>query len=181
MTDASRQGASGVLVGGVYGSGKSTVAEEMAARLEHAGRAFAALDLDWLSWFGTERIDPHRDRAVFLANLSAVVTNYLAAGVRDFVLAGSIDEQAELDEIRAAVPFPLTVVELRAPWDVIELRLRSSPTAGRVEDLVEARRRLDAAEPGPSFDAVIDADRPVGDVASEVLALVGWTARAETP
>lgn len=39
---------SGVLVGGAYGTGRSTVAEEIATRLEAGGVPFAAIDLDWL-------------------------------------------------------------------------------------------------------------------------------------
>jgi adenylylsulfate kinase-like enzyme len=43
--------AEAVLLTGVYGSGKSTVVEEMASLLEERGAPYAALDLDWLAWF----------------------------------------------------------------------------------------------------------------------------------
>lgn len=112
---------------------------------------------------------------VLITGLSAVVANFFAVGVRYFVMAGSVADQEEADGIRAALPFPVSSVELRAPWDVIEQRLRSSPTAGRLDDLAEARRQLEAAQPGPSADAVVDADRPVADVAAGVLAHLGWT------
>jgi adenylylsulfate kinase-like enzyme len=42
-----------VLITGVYGSGKSTVAEEIAAVLEEHNAAYALLDLDFLAWFDT--------------------------------------------------------------------------------------------------------------------------------
>lgn len=166
--------AAGVLIAGLFGTGKSTIAEEIATRLEHAELAYAAIDLDWLSWFGTARIDPHRDTSVFLANLAAVVTNYLAAGVRYFVLAGSIGDPGELYELRAAVPFPVTVIELEAPWEVVERRLRSSPTAGRLDDLEEVRRQLETGGTATAADAVVDADRSVADVATAALAVLGW-------
>jgi adenylylsulfate kinase-like enzyme len=37
----------GVLITGVYGAGKSSVAEEIADALEARGARFAAVDLDW--------------------------------------------------------------------------------------------------------------------------------------
>jgi Adenylylsulphate kinase len=39
-----------VLLTGLYGVGKSTIAAEMADLLEDAGLPYAALDLDWLTW-----------------------------------------------------------------------------------------------------------------------------------
>jgi adenylylsulfate kinase-like enzyme len=42
--------AEGVLLTGVYGSGKSSVAQEIAYLLEQRGEAYALLDLDYLSW-----------------------------------------------------------------------------------------------------------------------------------
>ena len=45
--------AEGVLLTGVYGSGKSSVAQEIAYLLERRGDPYALLDLDYLSWAGT--------------------------------------------------------------------------------------------------------------------------------
>jgi adenylylsulfate kinase-like enzyme len=42
--------AEGVLLTGVYGSGKSSVAKEIAYLLEQRGEPYALLDLDYLSW-----------------------------------------------------------------------------------------------------------------------------------
>jgi adenylylsulfate kinase-like enzyme len=44
--------AEGVLLTGVYGSGKSSVAEEIAYLLEQQGEPYALLDLDYLGWSG---------------------------------------------------------------------------------------------------------------------------------
>jgi adenylylsulfate kinase-like enzyme len=44
--------AEGVLITGVYGSGKSSVAAEIAYLLEQHGTPYALLDLDYLSWTG---------------------------------------------------------------------------------------------------------------------------------
>jgi hypothetical protein len=47
----------GVLATGVYGSGKSSVVEEIAGLLEDAGLSYGAIDFDWLKWFDAEGDD----------------------------------------------------------------------------------------------------------------------------
>ena len=54
--------AEGVLLTGVYGSGKSSVAEEIAYLLEQRGDPYALLDLDYLGWAGTGTGDHVADR-----------------------------------------------------------------------------------------------------------------------
>jgi cellulose biosynthesis protein BcsQ len=48
-----KRGAEGVLLTGVYGSGKSSVAAEIAYLLERRDEPYALLDLDYLGWAGT--------------------------------------------------------------------------------------------------------------------------------
>lgn len=48
-------GADGVLITGVYGSGKSSVAAEITYLLEQRDRQCALLELDYLGWLGTTR------------------------------------------------------------------------------------------------------------------------------
>ena len=168
------QDPSGVVIGGLYGTGKSSVAEEIATRLERDGLPYGAIDLDWLGWFDVGSVETHE--RVWLENVLSLVTNYLAAGVRHFVMAGTFWTQAEVDVFRAALPYPLTFVELRVPWSEIERRLRSSPTSGRLDDLREVRTWVDSGRPLPRPDVAIDGDRPVGEVAAEILRGLGWTA-----
>jgi hypothetical protein len=164
----------GVLISGAFGTGKSSTAEEMATILEARGLAYAAIDLDWLAWFDTGRDEKEEGERVMLDNLVAVVQNYFRVGVRYFVLAGWFENHGELDALRAVLPFPLTVVELRASWPTIERRLRSSPTSGRLDDLRRARNQIEVVEGAPRVDATIDGDRPVGEVASDILRLLRW-------
>jgi len=42
--------ATGVVIAGVYGVGKSTVVEELAGMLEQKAIPDAAIALDWLAW-----------------------------------------------------------------------------------------------------------------------------------
>lgn len=46
-----------VLITGVYGTGRTSVCEELAERLESAGVAYGAIDLDWLGWFNAPELD----------------------------------------------------------------------------------------------------------------------------
>ncbi len=163
----------GVLICGAYGTGKSTVTEEIATRLEAADMPFAAIDLDWLWWFDTGTGEQEAVERLGLDNVADVVENDLAAGIRRFVFAGRFADQRELDAFRAIVPFPLTVVGLTAPWTTIEQRLRSSPTTGRLDDLERARTQVGTGG-GPALDATIDGDRPVAEVAADILRLLRW-------
>ena len=92
----------GVLITGVYGAGKSSVAEEIADALEARGARFGAVDLDWLMWFGVPGVEPENLRRIFLANLAAVVGNYRDAGVIHFVFAGAVRDREEVGELEAA-------------------------------------------------------------------------------
>jgi adenylylsulfate kinase-like enzyme len=71
----------GVPITGVYGSGKSTVAAEIAYLLEQRRQPYALLDLDFLGWgVGS----PDHEAAGFglmLRNLAAVASNYREAGI----------------------------------------------------------------------------------------------------
>jgi pantothenate kinase-related protein Tda10 len=60
----------GVLISGVFGTGKSSTAEGIATILEARGLAYAAMDLDWLTWFHTGR-DGEEERHPPLAALVA--------------------------------------------------------------------------------------------------------------
>jgi hypothetical protein len=131
-----------VLITGVYGSGKSSVAQEMADLLEERNASYALLDLDFLGGFDTgEEGGPTEHgmmHAMLLRNLAAVVGNYLAVGVRFFALAGAIRDKVALDRLEAGLPMPLRVVRLTVPLEEIEERLRHDVTTGRRDDLREA-------------------------------------------
>ncbi len=172
-----------VLISGVYGTGKSTTAVELVDRLDAAGVPAAAIDLDWLNWFGAPiDWDEHEDPRIGNANLAAMRANYLEVGVRSFVLAGTVRSEAQLAGIRAAVGMPLAVVRLAVPLEVIRLRLSGDPNASRADDLEVATRDIagGAAEAMPA-DWVVDANRPTAEVTEEVLRLLGWNVRDGEP
>jgi hypothetical protein len=168
------RGAEGVLLTGVYGSGKSTVAVEIAYLLEQRAEPFALLDLDYLSWAGTGAEDRAAEFGLMLQNLSAVVANYRRAGIRLFVLAYFVRSLDEVRGVREAVGLPLRVVRLELPLPDIERRLAGDVTSGRRDDLREAAASIAAAEGAGVEDVVIGNDRPIGVVAQDVLSFLGW-------
>jgi len=163
-----------VLVSGVYGSGKSSVAQEIADLLEEQNVPYALLDLDFLAWFDTGSEGGPTEHSMMLRNLSALVGNYLAVGVQFFVLAYAIRGRAELDSLKAELPMPLRVVGLTVPLREIERRLHSDPTTGRRDDLRGAASWIAASLSTGFEDSTVPNDRPIREVAVDTLDWLGW-------
>jgi adenylylsulfate kinase-like enzyme len=163
-----------VLLTGVFGSGKSSVAAEMATEFERRSMPYAAVDLDWLRWFDVGSDDPEAGYRVMIANLEAVTANYLAAGVRFLVLALSVEHPHRLDAIRSAVPQPLRVVRLVVDIETIERRCADDPTSGRAIDIEWARRWYEDDTGAGLEDFAVTNDRPLPLVAAEVIDRLGW-------
>ncbi len=160
-----RRGTDGVLLTGVYGSGKSSVAAEIAYVLEQQGKPFALLDLDYLSWAGDGNGDRASEFGLMLKNLAAVTLNYRRAGIRFFVLAYFVRSRAEVQEVRAIFGSPLRVVRLTVPLPSIEQRLAHDVTSGRRDDLRAAAVSIATAEGVGVEDVAISNDRPIALVA----------------
>jgi hypothetical protein len=166
--------AEGVLITGVYGAGKSSVAAELAYLLQERGEAYALLDLDYLGWGGPPGRSELEQRQLMLANLCAVTANYRQAGVTLFVLAYFARDLAAVRAIREALGLPVRVVRLEIPLAEIGRRLASDPTTERQDDLRAAAGSVASGEGAGLGDTVISSDRPVPAVAGQVLAWLGW-------
>lgn len=165
----------GVLITGVYGSGKSSVAAEIAETLEHRGVSYGALDLDWLTWFEVPGMDDEAARRVYLANVTDVVRNYRTMGVRHFVYAGAVRDRDELRALRVATEMPLRVVRLEVPLAEIARRLQPDPTTGRRNDLQVAERWLNDSIGVGIEDLPIVNEGPIQNVATHIIDWLGWT------
>jgi len=159
-----------LLVTGAYGTGKTSLVEEIADIFEHGGVRFGAIDLDWLGWFDHGSPDHAAGRSVLLRNLAAVVGNYRDAGMVRFAVAGTVTSRDDLDAIVATLAMPTWTVRLTAPIEEIERRLGTAVTAGRADDLEVARRQVASAAGEDVGDLVLASDRPVRELATEVLA-----------
>jgi adenylylsulfate kinase-like enzyme len=166
--------AEGVLITGVYGSGKSSVAAEIGYLLEQCHQSYALLDLDFLGWAVSFADDESARFSLMLRNLTAVVSNYRQAGISVFVLAVFVSDTDELRGIRQAVGMPLRVVRLSVPLSVIEQRLAADVTTERREELREAVRQIAAGAGVGVEDVELDGDRPVGVLAHEIMTWLGW-------
>lgn len=159
-----------MLVTGVFGSGKSSVAAEVGYLLEQRGELYALLDLDYLGWVG----DHATGHAMMLRNLAAVAPNYRDLGVSTYVVAYFVRDRAALDRVRDALGVPLRVVRLSVPLSDIERRLANDVTSGRRDDLRDAAASIAGSEGAGVEDTVIENDRPVADVARAVMSWLGW-------
>ena len=168
-------GARTLLVTGVYGAGKTTVAVELSDRLAAAGDAVAAIDLDWLGWYEAPVAwDEHEDPRMTLRNLAALRDAYLEVGVRTFILAGAAREASAVERLRAVMRTGFEVVRLEVDADTIRARLGGDPNASRGDDLAVALADL-AASPPDVGARTVDGTRPTAEVATAILDLLGWT------
>ena len=166
--------AEGVLLTGVYGSGKSSVAQEITYLLEQQSEPFALLDLDYLSWAGPDTGDRTAEIELMCQNLAAVTTNYRRAGIKLFVLAYFVRTAEEIHAIKEALGLPLKVARLTVRLAVIEQRLASDVTSGRRDDLREAAASIATSEGAGLEDVTVSNDRPISVVAQEVMTFLGW-------
>jgi hypothetical protein len=98
-----------VLLAGLFGTGKSSVAVEMADVLEKRGVPYALIDLDYLCWGEPGSDEPGAEHRMMLRNLAPVVANYLDAGVTRFVLARGMRDRSQVESLRETLGMPLTV------------------------------------------------------------------------
>ncbi|MGN6792056.1 MAG: hypothetical protein ACTHJW_06665 [Streptosporangiaceae bacterium] len=164
------QSPQGVLITGVFGSGKSSVAAEITYLLEQQGELYALLDLDYFGWVG----DHATGQAMMLRNLAAVAANYRDLGVATYVAAYFVRDQAALRGIKDALGVPLRVVRLSVPLPDIEQRLAADVTSGRLDDLRDAAVSIAASEGLGVEDLTVKNDRPVPEIARDVMAWLGW-------
>ena len=168
------EGSEALLVTGAYGSGKSSVIEELAVALEQRDAPYAAIDLDWLAWANVPDGHGSNGERVRLANLAAVMANYSAEGMRRFLLAGLVADRDERMRVEETIGMPLRVVRLVVPIEEIERRLSGNPTSGRQEDLAEARIQVEERIGEGVEDLAVRGDRPTGEIAAEILDWLGW-------
>lgn len=165
-----------VLLTGTIGSGKTALAVELGDVLGGRGLATAVIDLDWLGWWHAP-VGAASPADLIVRNLEAVWPNFRAEGARYVVLARMLQEPGEIDALRRALPdADLTVVRVEAPPEIVEKRLRQRDTgaelAGHLNELAAMQRRVAEL---PAEDLRIDnGDRPIGEVATELLGRLGW-------
>lgn len=159
------------------GSGKTAVTIAIGELLERRSVPYALVDLDWLGWVEPARASLFSQRAVLAENLRLIWPTFRKAGVERLVLARYVEDRGQLEEFRAALPgVELLVVRLVASQSVIEGRLRARDSRAQLaEHLAETAELAARAEVNALEDAVVEnGDRPLEEVAAEVLSVSGW-------
>ncbi len=162
---------------GQPGAGKSAIAKEVGELLWRSREPHAIIDIDELcrGFLPTQTSDFNRSLAV--ANLIAVWENFYTAGVRRLILARIIESLDDLEQFGSAIPnAQITICLLRVPEEIVQQRLTErEPGIGRAFLLTVTSR---IAERIASLDlpgiVVDNGDRPVTEVAREILQLLGW-------
>jgi len=165
-----------LLLTGTVGVGKSTVAAEIDDVLATLEVPNAAIDLDALVWQWPPTSKWNND--LMFENLASLWPNYRSRGTTHLVLARVLEDRAELDRYRAAVPgAEITVCRLTGPEALRIERLQRRMPPGPSQDWHVSRTvELDNTLDRRSCEdfAVENGERPVRDVALEVLVRASW-------
>jgi hypothetical protein len=164
-----------LVISGPCGAGKTSVGFECLELLEAHGLGAAMVDAE-LVYFHPKPADDPQGTRVAEAALAALVPVYEAAGIERLLLPRVIERPRHLELVRTAVPAaPLQVAWLEVPQEVIAARLGVREVGSALEWHVRRAEeiRRNAAE-HDLFDFAVDANRPVRQVAKDVLEHAGW-------
>jgi hypothetical protein len=164
-----------LIITGTMGAGKTTVLGEAADILTLRHVAHAAIDVDSL---GLAHLPSAiSNDSVMYDNLRSVCENYAALGVGRFLLARALENRVQLELCRDVVSGTDTVVcRLTASVEAMQRRvqMRESGVLQReyVARVSELNVLLDYAKLEDFI--VVNENRPLTDVALEVLVKAGW-------
>ncbi|MFN2595332.1 MAG: hypothetical protein ABR579_10645 [Actinomycetota bacterium] len=165
--------ASGVLIAGPVGVGKTSVAIAAGDILQERGAAAALIDLDWLGWLIGSELPISQ---VIATNLRAVWPNLRDAGAEYLILTRGIETEMDLRLFREAIPdVALSVATLAVSNDAIEKRLRRRDSGAQLEEhLLQFVEMQAAAEAHPGDLVISNEGRSVEETAAEILHSLGW-------
>jgi shikimate kinase len=169
-----------LLLTGVAGVGKSTVADAAGRVLTTAGNVTAVVDTDMLAQFGPPP-ENHPAGGGFYdelkcANLAALWANFKAAGAR-FVVVAAVIDGLRLRELYAQslAGCEVRLVRLTADHDTVRSRLRQRDMGPKLEQhLRELNEHKRTPATTAAEDFTVTNDRAAAEVAREVLVRAGW-------
>jgi hypothetical protein len=150
---------------------------EIGELLESGETSYALVDLDWLAWVRPAPASVATVHSVLVENLGLIWPTFREAGAERLVLARYVDDRAQLDALRRALPgVELFVVRLTAPQQLVEQRLRARDAGAQLaEHLAESASFASRGKRAALEDAVVEnGARPVREVAVEVISAAGW-------
>lgn len=157
------------------GAGKTSVLAEASDILALRRIVHAAVDMDALGLAHLPSAAGTDD--VMYRNLESVCQNYAALGVTRLVLARAMEDRAELELCRTMVSAAKTTVcRLTAGIDTMQQRVKMRESGVLQEQFVDRVVTLDAILDCTRLEdfVVINENRPINDVAKEMLIKAGW-------
>jgi len=169
--------AAAVLITGGLATGKTTVSTAVGDLLEAQGIAGCVVDLDWLCWAWSPRLDSPGLHRLLCDNLRTLVPRLLAEGLNRLVLCRTLLEPEHIRDVRDAVGLRMQVVRLTVSHEEAEQRLRQRDSGQALAThLSELGSFAAAAELAAIGAPVVDTTgRATEDVANELLAMLGWS------
>lgn len=162
-----------LVITGSMGAGKTSVLAEASDILALRHISHAAIDLDAL---GLAYVPAAGDSAMY-SNLRSVCENYAALGVRRFLLARAVEDRAQLEICRDAVSATdMIVCRLVATIETMQQRIQVRETGMlQCEFATRITKVNDILERVQLEDFIVtNENRPLTDVALEVLVKAGW-------
>lgn len=164
-----------LIITGTMGAGKTTVLCEASDILAQRRIIHAAIDLDTL---GVAHLPSARPSdGVMYDNLRSVCGNYAESGVQRFLVARAIEDVAELELCRAMIPAANVVVcRLTASTEAMKRRVEMRDSGMLQPEYVARVAKLNLILDRARLEnfAVVNEQRPVTDVACEMLVKAGW-------
>jgi hypothetical protein len=168
-----------LIITGSMGAGKSAILAEAGDILASRHIAYAAIDVDDL---GLARLPSATSSdGVMYANLRSVCSNYAGLGVRRFLMARALEDRAQLELCRQAVPAAHTVVcRLSASVEAMEQRLKMRESGMLRREFIARVAKLNLILDRAQLEdfIVVNENRSLTDVALEVLVRAEWISLA---
>jgi chloramphenicol 3-O-phosphotransferase len=168
-------GCRALLVNGGGGTGKTAIAGAIGQILTDACNPTAVVDLDALSQFGpTPPGQPGFHDRLRFQNLSALWGTFRAAGARFIVVAGVVEHAALRKSYADCLAgCDVQMVRLITSAENVQERTRTGDRGPRwnLQGAIEQQAELERAR---VEDFVLANDRPLPEVAREILARAGW-------
>jgi len=164
-----------LLVTGPIGVGKTAVLHAADSLLIEAGCRHATIELEEIARCWTKEVETSRPSFVF-QNLAVLWSHFAAVGASRLLLSALVGHRSEAQRFSDAVPGAVvTVVRLHASLAVLEKRIRLREPGSPDGELDGARWWTEHfATEQPEDYLVETGDRPVTEIARELLRLAGW-------
>jgi hypothetical protein len=164
-----------LLVTGPIGVGKTAVLREADALLIEAGSSHATVELEEIARCWSNAIEGSQTTFVY-QNLASLWSNFVAVGASRLLLSALVQRRSDLRLVSEAIPgAAITVVRLHAQLSALEQRIRLRDPDAPEGEVVGARWWTQHFNEVRVEDYMVETEnRPVGEIAREVLRLADW-------